>query len=88
MALTGGLAIAAHLQAHERPTVPRPLNDLDFVIDNFATIPPSVTDDFLLNHVHPSRQTARRCCSSSMLIARFVSTCSVHTVARFGAADC
>jgi hypothetical protein len=53
VALTGSLAVEAQLRAHGWPSSRRSLQDLDFVVDNFATIPASVAGDFLLNHVHP-----------------------------------
>ena len=51
--LTGSLAIAAHLRARGRSAGRRPLSDIDFVVDRFTTIPESLADRFLLNHVHP-----------------------------------
>jgi hypothetical protein len=52
-ALTGGLAIDAHLAFQGRPTGRRPLNDLDFVVERFDAIPPSLGGRFLVNHIHP-----------------------------------
>lgn len=52
-ALTGGLAIEAQLRAHGRPVLRRRLNDLDFVVESFASIPVSLADVFLQHHVHP-----------------------------------
>ncbi len=52
-ALTGGLAIEAHLRARGQRPPRRPLNDLDFVVDGIGAIPDSVADRFLLHHVHP-----------------------------------
>jgi hypothetical protein len=51
--LTGGLAIAAHLTARGQSSPPRSLNDIDFVVDCFDSIPESLADVFLLHHVHP-----------------------------------
>lgn len=53
IALTGRLAIEAQLRANGRPQERRPLNDVDFVVDSFETIPSSVAEDFLPHHVHP-----------------------------------
>jgi hypothetical protein len=53
-ALAGSLARAAQLQAHGRATAPGCLHDIDLVVADFAAIPPSLADAFLLNHVHPS----------------------------------
>ena len=52
-ALTGGLAIEAHLSARGQPARRRPLNDVDFVVGSFASIPDSLADRFLVHHVHP-----------------------------------
>jgi hypothetical protein len=52
-ALTGGLAIEAHLRAHGRPTGRRALNDVDLVVESFDAIPVRLADRFLLNHIHP-----------------------------------
>lgn len=52
-ALTGGLAIEARLRAHGRPVCPRPLNDVDLVVEAFDAIPADLADRFLLNHIHP-----------------------------------
>lgn len=52
-ALTGGLAIEAQLRARGRPVVSRQLNDIDFVVDDFASIPESLAGSFLQHHVHP-----------------------------------
>ena len=51
-ALTGGLAIAAQLRARGRAVLPRPLNDIDLVVERFDDIPQSLSALFLLNHVH------------------------------------
>ena len=52
-ALTGGLAIDAQLHAYGRPVERRPLNDIDFVVESFASIPESLARSFLPHHVHP-----------------------------------
>jgi hypothetical protein len=52
-ALTGGLAIDAQLRAHGRPSEPRPIGDIDLVVEDFASIPASVAGSFLPHHVHP-----------------------------------
>lgn len=52
-ALAGGLATEAHLSSVGRHTEPSALNDLDFVVESFASIPASLADGFLLHHVHP-----------------------------------
>ena len=52
-ALTGSLAIEAHLLARGQPAPRRSLNDLDLVVESFAVIPHCVAHRFLLHHVHP-----------------------------------
>jgi hypothetical protein len=51
--LTGGLAVEAHLRVRGHQVRQRALNDVDFVVDSFASIPDSLADRFLLNHIHP-----------------------------------
>jgi hypothetical protein len=52
-ALTGGLAIAAHLQINRQPVERKRLNDIDLVVETFDDIPESLASSFLLHHVHP-----------------------------------
>jgi hypothetical protein len=52
-ALTGGLATEVHLSSLGRGTERRPLNDLDFVVESFASIPGSLAGGFLVHHIHP-----------------------------------
>ena len=52
-ALTGGLAMEIHSLLRGRTRGVRILNDLDFVAETFACIPPTLADDFLCRHVHP-----------------------------------
>jgi hypothetical protein len=58
-ALTGGLAIRAHLLTRGRAARPRRLNDVDLVVTSFASIPDSLAGAFLLNHVHPDATDGR-----------------------------
>jgi len=58
-ALTGGLAIEAQLRALGRPVAPRSLNDIDLVVDAFASIPGSLAGAFLQHHVHPDAVDGR-----------------------------
>jgi hypothetical protein len=51
-ALAGGLAIEAHLLSQRRATGQRALNDVDVVVESFASLPGSLADGFLLHHVH------------------------------------
>jgi len=52
-ALTGSLAAEAHLLSRGLKREQRPLNDLDLVVESFATIPSSLAGGFLVHHVHP-----------------------------------
>ena len=52
-ALTGGLAIDLQLRAHGQPAARRRLNDIDIVVESFASIPGSLSRTFLQHHVHP-----------------------------------
>jgi hypothetical protein len=52
-ALTGGLAMEAHLRAHGRPIDRRAHNDVDLVVESFDAIPEWLADRFLLHHIHP-----------------------------------
>ncbi len=52
-ALTGGLAAEAHLFSLGLKTEQRPVNDIDFVVENFDSIPGSLADGFLVHHIHP-----------------------------------
>lgn len=47
VALTGGVAIALHLDLPARPT-----HDVDFVADTLDAVAPTVVEDFLVSHVH------------------------------------
>jgi hypothetical protein len=58
-AWTGGLAIDAQLRAHCRPVERRHLNDIDFVVESFTSIPESLAGSFLLHHVHPDATDGR-----------------------------
>jgi hypothetical protein len=58
-ALTGGLAIDAQLRVHRRSVAPRVLNDLDFVVEGFTSIPDSLAASFLQHHVHPDAVDGR-----------------------------
>jgi hypothetical protein len=52
-ALTGGLAVEMHVQDVGRAPSIRALNDLDFITENFESIPTSLAGKFLFRHVHP-----------------------------------
>jgi hypothetical protein len=52
-ALTGSLAAEAHLLSRGLKTEQHPLNDLDFVVESFTSVPSSMASGFLVHHVHP-----------------------------------
>jgi hypothetical protein len=52
-ALTGSLAAEAHLFSLGLKTERRALNDIDFVVESFASIPGSLADGFFVHHIHP-----------------------------------
>ncbi len=52
-ALTGGLAIEIHLIAQDHVQHTRNLNDVDFVVESFASIPGTLAKSFLIRHIHP-----------------------------------
>lgn len=52
-ALTGGLALELHLIDRGHAPCLRTLNDIDFVVDSFASIPGTLGKDFLIRHIHP-----------------------------------
>jgi hypothetical protein len=52
-ALTGGLAIELHYGRLTGRTSLRPLNDIDFIVDSFESLPESLAVDFLFRHIHP-----------------------------------
>jgi hypothetical protein len=51
--LVGGLAIELHLVARGLRADPRPLNDIDFIVDAFERIPATLPSELLFGHVHP-----------------------------------
>src|SRR5262245_37180424 len=54
-AVTGGVAIAAHLNARAN----RPLNDLDIVVPLRLAIPELVAKSYLISHIHPDAKPGR-----------------------------
>jgi hypothetical protein len=52
-ALTGGLAVEMHCLSMGNQVSPRPLNDIDFIVESFDHLPSSLADDFLFRHIHP-----------------------------------
>lgn len=58
-ALTGGFAIEMQIAARGGPTLMRPLHDIDFLVDSFDCIPPTLGAELLLRHVHPNDPPAK-----------------------------
>jgi hypothetical protein len=58
-ALTGGFAIEMQIAVRGGPTPVRPLHDIDFLVDSFDCIPPTLGAELLLRHVHPSDPPAK-----------------------------
>lgn len=52
-ALTGGTAIELHLQRIGATPGLRPLLDIDFIAEDFSSLPESLGEGLLLRHVHP-----------------------------------
>lgn len=51
-AVTGRLALEAHRIRLGLPSHRHPLNDLDIVVESFASIPEALAGDFLVRHIH------------------------------------
>ena len=51
--LAGSFALEAHKRRLGVEAKPRPLHDIDFVVDSFECIPGTLGEDFALRHVHP-----------------------------------
>jgi len=52
-ALTGSVALEVQMISRGRTPQRRPLNDLDYIVDEFASIPSALAGGFLVHHVHP-----------------------------------
>ncbi len=52
-ALTGGLALEAQIAGLGRGPRIRSLNDVDIVVESFASVPAALAETFLVRHVHP-----------------------------------
>jgi len=53
-ALTGGFATEVHVRRCGGSLNVRPLHDIDFIVTDFDCIPESLSEDFMLRHVHPN----------------------------------
>jgi hypothetical protein len=85
-ALAGGLAIKAQLRLHGRLVLQRHLNDIDFVVEGFASIPESLAASFL-QHVRWCPANAAASTGLSGLRRRPESSKSSATVRRKSSAD-
>jgi hypothetical protein len=53
LVLTGGLAVELHRRRGELAIEPRPLNDIDFLVEAFEAIPSTAFAGMIFRHVHP-----------------------------------
>jgi len=53
LALAGGFAIELHLRLCGQQAELRPLNDIDFLAEDFEAMPTTLVEDFIFRHVHP-----------------------------------
>jgi len=53
LVLAGGLALELHMLLAGVTGCIRPLNDIDFLVDEFVEIPATLASDLLFRHVHP-----------------------------------
>ena len=51
--LTGGLAIEIHRLTRGLESGIRVLNDIDFLVESFESLPQTLADQFLFRHIHP-----------------------------------
>jgi hypothetical protein len=58
-AITGGVAIEAHLGAAGQPRDDWTLNDLDLVVPDLSAIPRAIPESFLVRHIHPNAPPGR-----------------------------
>lgn len=57
--ITGGIAIGWHLLKKGFPIKKKPFNDIDTVVEDLSGIRSSLSQDFLINHFHPSRRNGK-----------------------------
>jgi hypothetical protein len=61
--LTGGLAIEIHrLRQGCEPSI-RVLNDVDFVLRSYDSVPETLSRDFLCRHIHPVDPPGKNSCA-------------------------
>lgn len=59
MVLTGSLAVGWHATQNGCQVARRPLNDIDIVVADISALSPSLSQDFLISHFHPTRGAGR-----------------------------
>lgn len=57
--LTGSLAVDWHATQNGCQVARRPLNDIDIVVADISALSPSLNQDFLISHFHPTRGAGR-----------------------------
>jgi hypothetical protein len=57
--VTGGIAADWHLLKSEKLVDGSPINDIDLVVEDLSALPPSLSNDFLISHFHPSRERGK-----------------------------
>ncbi|MDT4966123.1 MAG: hypothetical protein QOJ64_860 [Acidobacteriota bacterium] len=57
--VTGGIAADWHLLKSAKLAQGNPLNDIDLVIEDLSSLPPSLSNDFLISHFHPARERGK-----------------------------
>ena len=57
--ITGSLAMSWHLLENGRRIKRQRLNDIDVVVEDLASLRPSLSRDFLIRHFHPTRGGGR-----------------------------
>lgn len=59
LVLTGGIAIGWHATRNGEQATRRPLHDIDLVVSDISALSPSLSQDFLISHFHPTRGAGR-----------------------------
>jgi len=77
-ALTGGFAIESQIHTHGGQPHLRTLHDIDFLVDSFRDLPPSLGTE-LLRHIHPHDPPAKTLSRASTPPPPSVSTSSAPT---------
>ena len=78
-ALTGGFAIESQIHTHGGQPPLRTLHDIDFLVDSFRDLPPSLGAELLIRHIHPHDPPAKTLSRASTPPPPSVSTSSAPT---------